>query len=74
MTEAAWATDRTRTRSGARFRRLARRFGKGHERKAAIAVARTLICIRGRSWPVARTTPPLARTTSTSVASATESI
>ena len=29
MTEAAWATARTRTRPGARFRRLARRFGKG---------------------------------------------
>ena len=65
MTEAAWATARTRTRPGARFRRLARRFGKGHEKKAAIAVARTLICIPGRSWPVART--------STSVTSATES-
>ena len=39
----------TRTRPGARFRRLARRFGKGHEKKAAIAVARTLICI---AWAV----------------------
>jgi transposase len=38
-----------RTRPGARFRRLARRFGKGHEKKAAIAVARTLICI---AWAV----------------------
>jgi hypothetical protein len=36
----------TRTRSGARFGRLARRFGRGHEKKAAIAVARTLICNR----------------------------
>jgi len=49
MTESAWATARTRTRPGARFRRLARRFGKGHEKKAAIAVARTLICI---AWAV----------------------
>ena len=39
----------TRTRPGARFRRLARRFGKGHEKKAAIVVARTLICI---AWAV----------------------
>ena len=39
----------TRTRPGARFRRLARRFGRGHEKKAAIAVARTLICI---AWAV----------------------
>ena len=45
MVEAAWTTARTRTRPGARFRRLARRFGKGHEKKAAVAVAHTLICI-----------------------------
>ena len=49
MVEAAWATWRTATRPGARFRRLARRFGKGNEKKAAIAVARTLICI---AWAV----------------------
>ena len=49
MTEAAWATARTRTRPGARFRRLARRFGHGHEKKAAVAVAHTLICI---TWAV----------------------
>jgi transposase len=49
MTEAAWATARTRTRPGARFRRLARRFGKGHEKKAAVAVAHTLTCI---AWAV----------------------
>jgi transposase len=49
MTEAAWATARTRTRPGARFRRLARRFGHGHEKKAAVAVAHTLICI---AWAV----------------------
>jgi transposase len=49
MTEAAWATARTRTRPGARFRRLARRFGKGNEKKAAIAVAHTLTRI---AWAV----------------------
>jgi len=49
MVEAAWATARTRTRPGARFRRLARRFGRGHEKKAAVAVAHTLICI---AWAV----------------------
>jgi transposase len=49
MTESAWATARTRTRPGARFRRLARRFGKDHEKKAATAVAHTLICI---AWAV----------------------
>jgi len=37
MVEAAWATARTRTRPGARFRRLAHWFGRGHEKKAAIA-------------------------------------
>ena len=49
MVEAAWATARTRTRPEARFRRLARRFGKGNEKKAAVAVAHTLICI---AWAV----------------------
>jgi transposase len=49
MVEAAWATARTRTRPGARFRRVARRFGKGHEKKAAVAVAHTLICI---TWAI----------------------
>jgi len=51
MVEAARATWRTATRPGARFRRLARRFGKGHEKKAAVAVARTLLCI---TWAVIR--------------------
>ena len=51
MVEAAWATWRTATRPGARFRRLARRFGKGNEKKAAIAVAHTLLCI---AWAVMR--------------------
>jgi transposase len=52
LTESAWATARTRTRPGARFRRLARRFGKGNEKKAAVAVARTLLCI---AWTVMAT-------------------
>jgi transposase len=51
MVEAAWATARTATRPGARFRRLARRFGKGHEKKAAVAVAHTLLSI---AWAVMR--------------------
>ncbi len=49
MVEAAWATARTRSRPGARFRRLGRRFGRGNEKKAAFAVAHTLICI---AWAV----------------------
>lgn len=49
MVEAAWATARTRSRIGARLRRLARRFGKEHARKAAVAVAHTLIRI---AWAV----------------------
>jgi transposase len=51
MVEAAWAVARTATRPGARFRRLARRFGKGNEKKAAVAVAHTLLCI---AWAVMR--------------------
>jgi uncharacterized protein YfaT (DUF1175 family) len=50
MTESAWAA--ARTRPGARFRRLARRFGRGNEKKAAVAVAHTLICI---AWAVITT-------------------
>ena len=49
MVESAWATARTRSRPGARFRRPARRFGRGHEKKAVVAVAHTLICI---AWAV----------------------
>jgi transposase len=49
MIESAWTTARTRTRPGARFRRLARRSGRGNEKKAAVAVAHTLICI---AWAV----------------------
>jgi transposase len=51
MTESAWTVGRTATRAGARFRRLARRFGRGNEKKAAFAVAHTLICI---AWAVLR--------------------
>jgi transposase len=49
MVESAWTVGRTATRPGARFRRLARRFGRGNEKKAAVAVAHTLICI---AWAV----------------------
>jgi transposase len=49
MVESAWSVSRTATRPGARFRRLARRFGKGNEKKAAVAVAHTLLCI---AWAV----------------------
>jgi transposase len=49
MVESAWTVSRTATRPGARFRRLARRFGKGNEKKAAVAVAHTLLCI---AWAV----------------------
>jgi transposase len=49
MVESAWTTARSRTRPGARFRRLARRFGRGNEKKAAVAVAHTLTCI---AWAV----------------------
>jgi len=43
--------DHPATRPGVRFRRLARWFGKGNEKKAAIAVAHTLLCI---TWAVLR--------------------
>jgi transposase len=49
MVESAWSASRTATRPGARFRRLARRFGKGNEKKAAVATAHTLLCI---AWAV----------------------
>jgi transposase len=49
MVESAWACARTRTRPGSQLRRLVRRFGKGHEKKAATAVAHTLIRI---AWTV----------------------
>jgi transposase len=51
MTESAWTVGRTATRPGARFRRLARRFGRGNEKKAAVAVGHTLICV---AWAVMR--------------------
>lgn len=49
LVESAWSVSRTATRPGARFRRLARRFGRGNEKKAAVAVAHTLLCI---AWAV----------------------
>jgi transposase len=49
MVEAAWAVSRTATRPGARFRRLAYRFGKLNIKKAAVAVAHTLLSI---AWAV----------------------
>jgi transposase len=49
LVASAWSVSRTATRPGARFRRLARRFGKGNEKKAAVAVAHTLLCI---AWAV----------------------
>jgi transposase len=45
LVEAAWATSHTRTRLGARYRRLHRRFGKAGGKKAAVAIARTLLVI-----------------------------
>jgi transposase len=49
MVEAAWAVSRTATRPGARFRRLAYRFGRLNIKKAAVAVAHTLVSI---AWAV----------------------
>ena len=43
LTESAWTAGRTATRPGARFRRLARRFGPGNEKKAATP-SRTPCC------------------------------
>lgn len=45
LTECAWAAGRTSTYVGAQFRRFHRRFGKSGGRKAAIAIAHTLIVI-----------------------------
>jgi transposase len=45
LVEAAWATSHTRTRIGARYRRLHRRFGKAGGKKAAVATAHTLLVI-----------------------------
>ncbi|WP_344830640.1 transposase [Nonomuraea dietziae] len=43
MVEAAWGASRTRSRIGARLRRLVRRFGRQHAKKAAVATAHTLL-------------------------------
>ena len=45
LVEAAWAVARTQTRLGARFRRLHRRFGKAGGKKAAVAIAHTILVI-----------------------------
>jgi transposase len=45
LIEAAWATARTNTYLGARFRRLHRRFGKKNGGKAAVAIAHNLLII-----------------------------
>jgi hypothetical protein len=52
MTQAAWATARTCTRPGARFRRLARRFGKGPREEGRD---------RGRPYPDLHTWAVMAR-------------
>jgi transposase len=49
LVEAAWATARTHTYLGARFRRLHRRFGRKNAGKAAVAIAHDLIVI---TWHV----------------------
>jgi transposase len=49
MVESAWAAARTPTRPGARFRRLAHRFGRRNTQNAAVAVAHTLLRI---AWAV----------------------
>lgn len=51
LVEAAWATARTQTYLGARFRRLHRRFGRSNGAKAAVAIAHDLIVI---SWHILR--------------------
>lgn len=45
LVEAAWATAHTKTRLGARLRRLQRRMGKTAGPKAAVAVAHTILTI-----------------------------
>jgi transposase len=45
LVEAAWAASRTSSRLGARFRRLHRRFGKTGGKKAAVAIAHTILVI-----------------------------
>ncbi len=49
LVEAAWATARTNTYLGAKFRRLHRRFGQKNGGKAAVAIAHDLIII---AWHV----------------------
>jgi transposase len=49
LVESAWAAARTKTYPGAQYRRLARRFGKKGEAKAAYAVGHTLLVM---TWHV----------------------
>lgn len=49
LVESAWAASRTKTRLGARFLRLHRRFGKAGGKKAVVAVAHTILVI---AWHV----------------------
>ncbi|GAA2372591.1 transposase [Dactylosporangium salmoneum] len=49
LVEAAWAAFRTQTYLGARFRRLHRRFGKNGAKKAAVALAHSILVI---TWHV----------------------
>ena len=74
MVESAWATWRTATRPGARFRRLARRFGKGNEKKPP-SPSRTPCCASpGPSCTTTATTSMSAPTTTSGATSATASI
>jgi hypothetical protein len=43
LVESAWAVSRTQRRLGARFRRLRRRFGRAGGKKAAVAIAHTIL-------------------------------
>jgi transposase len=57
MTESAWTVSRTATRPGARFRRLARRFGRSNEGTETWSAA-GWICWQ---WPARCRLPPRAR-------------
>jgi len=73
MAGAAWATWRTATRPGARFRRLARRFGKATRRRPR-SPSRTPCCASpGRSRATTLTTSTPAPATTSGATSATMS-
>ncbi|MCW2638768.1 MAG: hypothetical protein JWP76_1074, partial [Dactylosporangium sp.] len=63
LVEAAWATDHTHSRLGARLRRLKRRMGKKSGPKAAVAVAHTILIIIWHLLVHAAPTPSPAETT-----------